>query len=126
MTSKLLLPALLAASLFPLSASAEDIGLFGGLDLSGGVASGSSGTTNGGNPVAGGGIVENVEFGNTVGIGGHVGYRFDPAWSAFLSYQHVRGDVSWDAVFPLFGVTSNFDGTAISNVVLANLAYDFA
>jgi hypothetical protein len=126
MTSKLLIPSLVAASLLPVSALAKDTGFFTGLDLSGGKAFGSSKTTDGGAPWAGGGVVDNVRFGRTFGIGGHVGYRFDSALSGFISYQHVRGDVSWDAAFPMFGVSSDFKGTAISNVVMGNLAYDFA
>jgi hypothetical protein len=126
MTLKLWISALIAASLVPVSARAEDTGFFAGLDWSAGMASGSSKTTNGGAPWAGGGVVSNVKFGGTIGIGGHAGYRFNPALSGFISYQHVRGDVSWDATFPLFGVSSDFKGTAISNVIMGNLAYDFA
>jgi hypothetical protein len=126
MISKLLLSALIAAFLVPAPACAEDTGFFAGLDVSGGVASGSSRTTDGGAPWAGGGVVDNVKFGNTTGIGGHAGYRFDPALSGFISYQHIRGDVSWDASFPMFGVASDFKGIATSNVVMGNLAYDFA
>lgn len=126
MTWMRLIPALIAASLVPAPALAEDTGFFAGLDLSGGMASGSSRTTDGGASWAGGGVVENVKFGNTTGIGGHAGYRFDPALSGFISYQHIRGDVSWDATFPMLGVASAFKGIAISNVVMGNLAYDFA
>lgn len=109
-----------------MSAFAGEPGFFAGVDVSAGMASGSSSTTNGGAAFAGGGVVANVKFGDTVGIGGHVGYRFDPVWSAFVSYQHVRGHVSWDANFPLFGVASGFAGTAFGNGILANLAYDLA
>ena len=114
------------ALLVPGSAWAGDSDFFAGLDMSGGLASGSSSTTDGGAAFAGGGVVGNVRFDGTVGIGGHVGYRFDPSWSAFVSYEHIRGGVSWDASFPLYGVTSDFDGDATSNVVLGNLAYDWA
>lgn len=34
--------------------------------------------------------------------------------------------MSWDATFPLLGVASDFKGTAISDVVMGNLAYDLA
>lgn len=131
MTSKLLIPVLIApvliaTSLVPVSALAKDIGFFAGLDLSGGMASGSSKTTDGGASWAGGGVVDNVKFGNAAGIGGHAGYRFAPALSGFISYQYIRGDVSWDAAFLMLGVASDFKGAAISNVIMGNLAYDFA
>lgn len=126
MTPKLLIPALIAASFIPLPASADNTGFFAGLDLSGGAAFGSSKTTDGGASWAGGSVVDNVKFGNTTGIGGHAGYRFDPALSGFISYRHVRGDVSWNATFPMFGVASDFRGGAVSNVILGHLAYDFA
>jgi hypothetical protein len=116
----------IAASFFPTCAIAGDSGFFIGLDVTGGMASGSSSTTNGGAAFAGGGVVDNVKFGGTFGGGGHVGYRFSPALSAFISYQYVRGDVSWDADFPHVGAASSFDGTAISNAVLGNVAYDLA
>lgn len=87
-------------------------------------AHGSSSTKNGGWAVAGGGVVENVKFGGTVRIGGHVGYRFNPALSVFISYQHVRGDVSWDANFPMIGQASRFSGSATSDAILGNVAYD--
>lgn len=126
MTSKLLIPALIAATLAPVAASAEDAGFFAGVDLSGGMASGSSKTTNGGAPWAGGGVVNNVKFGNTAGLGGHAGYRFGPALSGFISYQYIRGNVGWDATFAMFGVASDFKGRATSHVVMGNIAYDFA
>jgi hypothetical protein len=112
--------------LTPLTAFADDAGFFAASDISGGVARGSSSTTDGGAPVAGGGVVENVEFGETAGIGVQVGYRFRSPLSAYISYRYTRGDVSWDANFPLFAVVSAFDGTAISHEVMANIAYDFA
>lgn len=111
---------------FPVSAQAEDANFFAGLDVSGGWASGSSHTTNGGAAFAGGGVVGDVKFGHTVGIGGHAGYSFDTSFSAFIGYQHIAGDVSWDANFPLYGVISDFDGNAISNLITANLGYDWA
>jgi len=115
--------ACVVAMALPATAQGED-GVFAGLDILGGMASGSSSTTNGGAPIAGGGVVDNVKFGNTVGIGGHIGYRFDPARSVFISYQHIRGDIGWNANFPLYGVSSRFDGTAISNAILGNVAYE--
>lgn len=122
---KLLLTTI-AVLLLPASTLAEDTSFFAGLDLSGGWAFGSSSTTNGGAAFAGGGVVDNVTFGQTTGIAGRLGYRFDPSLSTFISYTHLRGSVGWDAAFPLFGVASNFRGDAISNLVMGNLAYDWA
>lgn len=110
---------------FPLPALAAEQGLFAGLDASAGAAFGSSKTTNGGASFAGGGVVDGVKFGTTWGGGGHVGYQFDPAMSAFISYQSVWGDVRWNAHYPLIGASSKFDGMAISNVILGNVAYEF-
>ena len=118
---------LLSAVLFlalPAMAVAQDQDLFVGLDLIGGIAGGTSSTKDGGAPFALGGVVDVVTFGTATGIGGHIGYRFDPTLSAFVSYQHLRGDVSWNASFPAIGVTSDFEGKAISDMVLANVAYD--
>jgi hypothetical protein len=123
MSSKLILAVVVSLS-FPVSALAEETGFFAGVDVFGGTASGSSDTRDGGASIAGGGVVNDVKFGKTIGIGGHIGYRFDPAISAFVSYQHINGDIGWDADFPLFGVSSKFDGTAISNAILGNVAYD--
>lgn len=125
MSSRILLPTIATTLLLPAAVLAQDSGFFAGLDVSGGWAFGSSDTTNGGAAFAGGGVVDNVRLGETVGVGGHIGYRLDPALSAFVSYQHVRGDVSWDAAFPLFGVTSDFKGDAISHMIMGNLAYDW-
>lgn len=119
----LLLSVILLATL-PGTALADDQGLFVGLDLIGGIAGGTSSTKDGGAPFALGGIVDDVKFGAATGLGGHIGYRFDEAMSAFVSYQHLRGDVSWSASFPAFGITSDFEGKAISDLVLANVAYD--
>lgn len=116
---------ILAAVAFPVSALAAEQGFFAGLDASTGAAFGSSKTTNGGAPFAGGGVVDGVKFRATWGIGGHVGYQFDPAMSAFISYQSIWGDVRWNATYPLIGASSKFDGLAISNVVLGNVAYEF-
>ena len=118
---------LLCAVLFvalPAMALAEDRDFFVGLDLIGGIAGGTSSTTDGGAPFALGGVVDDVTFGTATGIGGHIGYRVDPALSAFVSYQHLRGDVSWNASFPAIGVVSDFEGKAISDMVLANVAYE--
>jgi hypothetical protein len=123
---KILLIIVATVLLFPVPALAEDSGFFAGLDVSGGLASGSSSTRNGGAAFAGGGVVGNVKFDGTIGVGGHVGYRFDPSVSAFISYQYIRGGVSWDAKFPLIGAASDFDGDAISNVIMGNVAYDWA
>ena len=113
----------LAAVAVPVSALAGEQGFFAGVDATGGMAFGSSGTTDGGAPSGGGGTVSNVKFGGMGGIGGHVGYQFDPALSASISYQHIRGSIGWDTNFAAGGAT-RFDGTAISNVVLANVAYE--
>lgn len=78
----------------------------------------------GGAALTGGGIVGNVKFGETAGIGGHIGYRLDPALSVSISYQHTRGDIGWDANFPLFGVASSFEGSAASDAVLGNVVYN--
>lgn len=125
MASRQLILALAAAACLPLPAFAQDTGFFAGVDVTGGMASGSSSTTDGGAAIGGGGVVDNVDFGETFGVGGHIGYRFSPALSAFISYQHVRGDVSWDANFAKGGI-SGYEGTAISNAVMGNLAYDLA
>ena len=126
MTYRALVSAAATLLLAPVSAFADDAGFFAGLDAAGGFAFGSSDTTDGGAAFAGGGVVENVKLGRVAGIGGHAGYRFDSPLSAFVSYQYLRGDVSWDARYPLFGVASNFEGTAVSHVLMGNLAYDFA
>jgi len=118
-----LLSACLAAGI-PIAAVAEDIGPFGALDVVGGVASGTSSTTDGGEPFARGGVVDDVTMGPTVGLRGQIGYRFDSSWSAFVSYQHIEGDVSWIADFPAIGASSTFDGTATSDAILGNIAYD--
>ncbi len=55
MSSKFTALALVAVLLVPVSAFAEDTGFFAGLDASGGMAYGSSRTTDGGAPFAGGG-----------------------------------------------------------------------
>jgi len=114
----------LAATAIPESALAAEQGFFAGLDVSGGAAFGSSSTANGGAPFAGGGIAGNVKFGAVVGGGGHVGYRFDPATSAFISYQYSQSDIRWDAAFPMIGASSHYEGKAISNAVLGNVAYE--
>lgn len=126
MNLRALLPTIMATLFLSASAQAQDNGFFAGLDVSGGLASGSSDTTNGGADFAGGGVVDNVKFGETLGIGGHIGYRFTPSFSAFIGYQYVQGSVNWDANFPLFNITSDFKGDAISNVLMGNLAYDWA
>lgn len=108
----------------PAMALAGERDFFAGLDVSGGTAEGSSSTRDGGAPFAGGGVVDKVRFGETIGIGGHIGYKFDPAMSVFLSYRHIQGDISWNANFPLLGVASNFDGSAISDALTGNVAYE--
>lgn len=114
----------LASVAFSVCAFAQESGFFAGVDVSGGTAQGSSSTTNGGAPFAGGGIVNHLKLGNTVGFGGHAGYRFSDL-SVFVSYQHIRGSVSWNADFPAVGVASNYAGYAITDAILANVAYDW-
>jgi hypothetical protein len=116
--------ALILLAFLPVVASAEESRFFAGLDVLGGAAFGSSSTTDGGAPFANGGVVKNVKFGKTVGLGGHVGYRVDRSLSGFISYQHIRGDIDWDADFPFIGAASQFEGKAISNAILGNVAYD--
>jgi hypothetical protein len=125
MAQGLLRLAVLATVVAPVSAFAGEPGFFAGPDVFGGMAFGSSSTTNGGAPAAGGGVASDVKFGETWGIGGHVGYRFDPAISAFVSYRHSRGDIGWNAVFPVYGISSRYEGSAISNAILGNVAYEF-
>jgi hypothetical protein len=124
MPSRPLAALVIAAIIVPAPAIAADPGFFAGIDASAGTASGSSHTTDGGAPFAGGGIVRNVDFGTTIGFGGHVGYRFNAAVSAFVSYRHVRGDIGWDADFPSIGAASSFHGKAVSDAIAANVAYD--
>lgn len=121
---RMLLPAVVIAAFIPVSGFAQEPGFFAGVDASAGMAQGSSNTTDGGAAFAGGGVVDHVEFGNTAGIGGHIGYAFDPSWSLFLSYQYARGDIRWNASFPAYGVASRFSGDAASNTVLANVGYE--
>lgn len=108
----------------PMTAMAGEDEFFAGLDLLGGVASGSSSTRDGGAPFAGGGVVDEVRFGGTTGIGGHMGYRFAPDLAVSISYQHIRGDIGWNANFPLYGVSSGFEGTATSDAVIGSIAYE--
>ena len=120
-----ILSTILVAAL-PVASHAQDRGFFVGVDVLGGVASGSSDTRNGGGILPmfeGDGVVDEIRFENTIGIGGHIGYRFKPSWSAIISYQHFRDGVSWEATFPTHGGGSSFDGEATSDVVVANLAY---
>lgn len=129
MRSKIIVSLAACIAAFPVLAYAQGTaphgsGFFAGLDTSVGMAHGSSGTKNAGG-FGGGGVVQNITFGTTTGIGVHAGYRFDRHLSGFLSYQHVRGDVDWDAHFPRFAQTSNFSGTATSNAILVNVAYDW-
>lgn len=108
-------------------AAAENRGFFAGLDALGGVAFGSSSTKNGGGlpPMFNGdGVVGNVRFGATSGVGGHAGYRFTPSWAALLSYQHLRGDIGWNATFATSGMVAEFDGVATSDVLIGSLAYE--
>lgn len=126
MRRKFILPILLSLQLFPGSALAQDSGYFAGIDVYGGAAFGSSSTTDGGAPGVGGGIVDDVKFGASAGVGGNVGYRFDSGLSTFVSYQYFRSDVSWNATYPLFGIGSDFEGAATSHVLMVNAGYDLA
>lgn len=125
--------ALIIALILPVPVIAENAGFFAGIDASSGIAHGHSNTKNGGgdpiNNIPGaGGIVENVKFKEVNGIGAHVGYQFNDTLSAFISYQHIRSKVSWDANFPLFGggVASSFNSTATSNALFGNIACEWA
>lgn len=128
MTAKRWLPAALAAMLVASPALADDTGFFVGGGVFAEKAFGSSSTINGGALWGGGGIVDNVRFGTGAGGGLQAGYRFDDARSVFVSYDYSRSDVDWDAAFPALGpgVKSRFDGTAVSNALMGNFAYDFA
>lgn len=126
MTLNRLLSIVMAVPFLQTPAHAEHSGFFAGLDMSGGMAFGSSSTTKGGAAFAGGGVVNHVKFGGAIGGGGHAGYRFDPSLSTFISYRHIRSDVGWNANFPVFNISSDFKGTAISNAVMGHLAYDLA
>ncbi len=112
--------------LVPVAAQAEDGPLFAGIDLAAGLAAGTSSTTNGGAAFAGGGVVNNIGFDPALGLGGHLGYRFDPAWTGQLRYSHTRGGVRWDADFTLIGATSQFAGTASSDVIMGQVNHDWA
>ena len=118
-------------TIFPLIALADETGFFAGIDVHGGTAHGHSSTKNGGgnpttNTPGAGGIVKSVKFKGTTGIGAHVGYRFNESLSTFISYQHIRGKLGWDASYPIFwGVSSSFDGTATSNILMGNIAYEW-
>lgn len=118
--------AVVISAAWPVVALAEEQDFFFGLDALGGTAFGSSSTKDGGGVLPmfkGDGVVSNVRFGGTIGIGGHFGYRFSPNWSALVSYQHMRGNVSWDAAFPTYGGGSEFDGNATSDAFIGNVAY---
>ena len=93
--------------ILPTMAQAQAPGFFAGLDTSVCIAHGSSDTSDGGG-FGGGGIVKDVKFGNTAGIGAHAGYQFDRNLSGFVSSQHVRGDIDWAAEFPSFGQKLGF------------------
>ncbi|MFL9609262.1 hypothetical protein ACKF11_04185 [Methylobacillus sp. Pita2] len=120
------------AASFPFTVFADEPGFFAGIDVTGGTAHGRSSTKDGGgnpftNTPGAGGKVDHVKFKDTTGIGGHIGYRFtDSPLSAFISYQHIRGKLGWDASYSLFpGAVSSFDATATSNILLGNIAYDW-
>lgn len=107
-------------------ASAQDWsegGFFVGVDTGIAFRSGTTRTTDGG--AGGAGIGSGVRFSEAFAIGGQLGYRLSPEWSAYLSYDHVSGDVSWRADFP-DGSASEFNGKAASNIFLGNVAYSHA
>ena len=128
MTAKRWFPGALAAMLVASPALTDDTGFFVGGGAFAEKAFGSSSTTNAGASWGGGGIVDNVRFGTGVGGGLHAGYRFDDARSIFMSYDYSRSDISWEAAFPALGpnTKSRFDGTAVSNALMGNFAYDYA
>lgn len=98
-------------------------GFFADVNAGGVFRSGTSSTTNGGESRTG--VVSGVRFSEAFAIGGHLGYRLNPEWSAFVSYDHVSGDANWDVDFQLAG-TSNFKANAASNIFLGNVAYSHA
>jgi|HigsolmetaAR201D_1030396.scaffolds.fasta_scaffold19256_2 hypothetical protein len=106
---------------------AQEAGFFAGIDGGAAFRSGSSGTTNGGAAYAGGATLTDVKFDDTYLVGGHVGYRFNPRLAAFVSYEHIAGDVSWTADFANPTSSSTFlSGEAVSDVIMANVAYRYA
>ncbi len=123
MGSRTLAYALIASIIVPTSALAEARGYFWGLDASVGTASGSSSTTDGGAPFAGGGVTSHVKFGSTTGIGAQAGYRIDPDLAVFASYQHIHGHVAWRAHFPLVGASSEFTGKATTQALMVNVSH---
>lgn len=122
MLSKVVISLAACIAAFPVMTLAHERGFFAGIDTTVGIAQGSSSTKNG-SGFGGGGVANDVKFGNTVGIGAHVGYQFDHALSALISYQHTQGDVDWRVDFPT--QATNISGTATSNAILLNLAYDW-
>ena len=90
----------------PATALAEDAGFFAGLDATGGIAFGSSSTTDGGAPFAGGGIVDNVKFRGTVGLGGssatisHRRFRHSSATGRFKAASVGMRISRWSALPP--------------------------
>ncbi|MGB6008983.1 outer membrane protein [Castellaniella sp.] len=121
--SRARLSALILSALIPGSGFAQEPGFFTDVHISAGMTQGSSDTADGGADFAGGGVVKDVKFQNTAGIGIDAGYQLDPAWSLFLSYQYAHSDVRWNAEFPAIGVASRFSGDALSHTVLANVGY---
>lgn len=124
-TKGVFLSIILVAAL-PIATQAQDREFFVGVDVLGGVTSGSSDTRDGGGILPlfeGDGVVDHVRFEKTIGMGGHIGYRFKPSWAAIISYQHLRDEVSWDATFPTNGGGSGFDGMATSDAIMGHIAY---
>lgn len=98
-------------------------GFFAGVDAGGVFRSGGSRTTDGGE--SRNGVVSGVRFSEAFAIGGHLGYRLNSQWSAFVSYDHVSGDVTWQTDFP-FVPRAHFKTNATSNIFLGNLDYSHA
>lgn len=115
---------LIAASVLPNAALAADDSYFFGVEALHHWRHGSSNTQNGGDPAVAGGIVKEVKFSDANGFGANFGYRFDPHWSVFASYQYVKSDISWWADF-VTATDTNFRGDVTSHVALINLGYDF-
>ncbi len=118
---------LAASACVPFASLAQQPGFFAGLDAAVGTTRGSSSTRDGGGDFGAGGIgiVSDVKFEHTTGIGGHLGYRFDSPWSVFLSYQYTRSDIRWRADFPAYDSRTDFSGKAFSHTILANVGYAF-
>jgi hypothetical protein len=115
---------LIAASFFPSAAFAADDAFFFAVEGVHHWRHGSSNTVDGGSPTVNGGAVKDVKFSDANGIGASFGYRLDPQWSIFASYQYVKSDISWWVDFTTAS-DFKFRGEAESHLSLLNVAYNF-